>query len=353
MINPRVVFLFSLTLSIARGAAGPPPKCYLRLEEALDEMLFKSQARSQPRTFIDLSTYTITQPLNYQYPVQFDSRERLQPDGRVSNALNSLQPTSVDVSNVKFRIPKNVKWRLAYHNVEWDVLLFVVTIHYSFCKFKWDLQVRVERCQLNMQNRTLDTRLAFPDLTIYGRVTLRPVGGHCDMILRLRRVGIDFQTSVLPNPGFEKSESRSVNVRTDSYFAEPGFMSIFAHGCEGPNDVKFRRVNSKMPLFRPDGNRRRGHELSIEHRVDNDLDGKTFSFYDDHRRRRYKQQQAMWQHIQQTETSEEIANAFLREVEHLFSKGVQGILTSYIQRMLQPAIKNTLMEGMGYTLSYG
>ncbi|XP_059612538.1 uncharacterized protein LOC132259024 [Phlebotomus argentipes] len=171
------------------------------------------------------------------------------------------------------------------------------------------------------------------------------------MILRLRRVGIDFQTSVLPNQSFEKSESRSVNVRTDSYFAEPGFMSIFAHGCEGPTDVKFRRINSKMHLFRPEVHRR-GHELDIEHRVDNDLEGKSFSFYDDLRRRRYKQQ-AMWHAIQQTDASEEIANAFLREVEHLFSKGVQGILTSYIQRMLQPAIKNTLMEGMGYTLSYG
>lgn len=51
--------------------------------------------------------------------------------------------------------------------------------------------------------------------------------------------------------------------------------------------------------------------------------------------------------------SEEIASAFLRELESLFSKGAQGILTSYIQRMLQPAIKNTLMEGMGYRISYG
>lgn len=112
MINLQVVFLFiSLTLLIVRVApANHPPKCYLRLEEALDEMLYKSQARSQSRSFIDLSTYTITQPLNYQYPLQFDSRERQNPDRRLSNALNSLQPTSVDVSNVKFRIPKNVKW---------------------------------------------------------------------------------------------------------------------------------------------------------------------------------------------------------------------------------------------------
>ncbi|GAB0091788.1 uncharacterized protein DMENIID0001_066690 [Sergentomyia squamirostris] len=315
MISSQVVFLFIIVIVVELVAA-QPPKCYIRLEEALDEMLYKSQARSQSRSFIDLSTYTITQPLSYQYPLQFDSHER-----RLSNTL-SLQPTSVDVSNVKFRVPKNLKW------------------------------VRVDRCQLNMQNRTLDTRLNFPDLTIYGRVTLKPVGGHCDMILRLRRVGIDFQTSVLPNQHFEKSESRAVNVRTDSYFAEPGFMSIFAHGCEGPTDIKFRRVNSKMQMFSSESNRRRGHDLNIEHRMDNDLDGRTFPFYDDLRRRRIKQQ-PMWQHIQQTDTSEEIANAFLKEIEHLFSKGVQGILTSYIQRMLQPAIKNTLMEGMGYTLSYG
>lgn len=205
------------------------------------------------------------------------------------------------------------------------------------------------------------------------------------MILRLRRVGIDFKTSMLPPPrvsytgkGYEDSESRNLNVRTDSYFTEPGFMSIFAHGCAGPQKNRANRINSKKPyqgdpIQRPtthtgvhgypiEPNRHSYQrrfwypvrDENIEHRMDTDeatdrkLDTAESMEFDDYSRNEWHQVES-----NDPQQSEEIASAFLRELESLFSKGAQGILTSYIQRMLQPAIKNTLMEGMGYRISYG
>ena len=50
---------------------------------------------------------------------------------------------------------------------------------------------------------------------------------------------------------------------------------------------------------------------------------------------------------------EDINDAMRTELEKLFSMGVRGLLTTYMQRALQPAIKETLMENMGYTISYG
>lgn len=59
-----------------------------------------------------------------------------------------------------------------------------------------------------------------------------------------------------------------------------------------------------------------------------------------------------WQNVELANSAEQ-DDAYSRELEDLFSKGVRSILTSYMQKALQPAIKETLMESMGYTLSYG
>lgn len=42
-----------------------------------------------------------------------------------------------------------------------------------------------------------------------------------------------------------------------------------------------------------------------------------------------------------------------REMEDVFLRGASQALTSYIERQLHPAIKETLMLSMGYTISYG
>lgn len=223
------------------------------------------------------------------------------------------------------------------------------------------------------------------------------------MILRLRRVGIDFKTSMI-YPSVKTEEARNVNVRTDSYFTEPGFMSIFAHGCAGPkssssvrNKSPHRRINSKKPTMRDpiptakdmESNQDNSDDdedvfYSRKHLLNGLAEHRDYDYGRDRHRHHHHHYRPSSQHqhsgynnapsvgwhtIESDDAEEggsgeggvgsggvhsnEIAAAFLRELEGLFSKGAQGILTSYIQRMLQPAIKNTLMEGMGYRLSYG
>lgn len=90
-----------------------------------------------------------------------------------------------------------------------------------------------------------------------------------------------------------RRERGHFNVRTDSHFLEPGFISVYAYGCE-----------SRLR----------------EHRRD---------FRD------------------------EDEEAISREIEDMFVKGIRSLLTTYMQKQLQPAIKETLMTNMGYTVSYG
>ncbi|KAJ8924895.1 hypothetical protein NQ315_001052 [Exocentrus adspersus] len=158
--------------------------------------------------------------------------------------------------------------------------------------------VRVDKCRFNPRNSSLDTRLLFSDLTISGRVNLfndldlqrEPISPDpeesCNMILRLRKAGIGFHTEPI------RLERGQFNVRTDSHFVEPGFISVYAYGCEPRNQ----------------------------------------------RRRSFR-----------VEDDEELS----REMEDIFLKGIRSLLTTYMQKELQPAIKETLMRNMGYTVSYG
>ncbi|XP_044766781.1 uncharacterized protein LOC123322820 isoform X1 [Coccinella septempunctata] len=161
--------------------------------------------------------------------------------------------------------------------------------------------VRVDRCRFDPRNTSLETRLLFNDLTISGRVNLfngddiQRQEGHaldtdnsCNMILRLRRAGIGFYTEPI------RRERGHFNVRTDSHFLEPGFISVYAYECE---PTKFRAYSKDL--------------------------------------------------------REEEEDELSREMEDIFLKGIRSLLTSYMQKELQPAIKETLMKNMGYTVSYG
>ncbi|KAK9880952.1 hypothetical protein WA026_013276 [Henosepilachna vigintioctopunctata] len=161
--------------------------------------------------------------------------------------------------------------------------------------------VRIDRCRYDPRNTSLETRLLFNDLTISGRVNLLTgediqrqeehgldMDNSCNMILRLRRAGIGFHTEPI------RRERGHFNVRTDSHFLEPGFISVYAYGCE---PTKFRSY---------------GRDLR-----------------------------------------EEEEDELSREMEDIFLTGIRSLLTSYMQKELQPAIKETLMKNMGYTVSYG
>ncbi|XP_049548072.1 uncharacterized protein LOC125959296 [Anopheles darlingi] len=388
-------------------------RCANRLETALDTTLRRSQQRSGSSSLIDFSDsgpqrqslfgagpqrspFSTASNSNFDEDIQQIVTDYKQKYGGHGNAVppglpfyattvppSLLSAAQVEVANLKVRIPQNHQW------------------------------VVVDRCQFIEHNRTLDTKLEFPDLQISGRVIMHPSGGRCDMILRLRRAGIEFRTIPLLPSGIGE-RSRQANVRTDSHFSEPGFISVFAHSCEGPTGIKYR-INSKRRHFlnrQPTGSSYYGHDRrrSLDY-VDDDLmsnDGKgdilklndgdslflspstlvdiegdrgdleqeSSSEFDPHSRTFFAERNPYsyssygapngnagygyavtpptpekgWQNV---ETNEALDDAYSNEIDNLFSKGVRGLLTTYMQKALQPAIKETLMESMGYTLSYG
>ncbi|XP_055523408.1 uncharacterized protein LOC129717492 isoform X2 [Wyeomyia smithii] len=354
----------------------------------------RSQQRSGFGTLIDFSsTGTQRQSLynrsphnNYEEDIEqimSDYKQKYNNGHQSSGSFfppSGLSATSqVEVANLRVRIPQNMHW------------------------------VVVDRCRFTEQNRTLDTKLEFPDLQISGRVIMHPSGGRCDMILRLRRAGIEFRTVPLLTTGGIGERSRQANVRTDSHFSEPGFISVFAHSCEGPTGIKYR-INSKRRHFiskhQTNGydnfyqkdysnefQRNMEHKRSIDLNEDEGLSDRDIFKLNDgdslflspasmlvdvaneerpsmaspfsidqtngralHSERNpfaynaYAGNGAGWQTV---ETNDALDEAYSNEIDNLFAKGVRGLLTSYMQKALQPAIKETLMESMGYTLSYG
>ncbi|KAJ8958142.1 hypothetical protein NQ318_006079 [Aromia moschata] len=217
-----------------------PQRCSDRLENALEQIRRRQVAKQK---ILRLNGYSLHQQLR-------------------------TAPYDMYVTDMKVRVPPSNAW------------------------------VRVDRCRFNPRNSSLETRLLFNDLTISGKVNLfnelelqrEPISPSpedtCNMILRLRKAGIGFRTEPI------RRERGQFNVRTDSHFVEPGFISVYAYGCE--------------PRLR-------------QHRRDS------------------------------REEDEEMS----REMEDVFLKGIRSLLTTYMQRELQPAIKETLMRNMGYTVSYG
>lgn len=179
----------------------------------------------------------------------------------------------------------------------------------------------------------------------------------------------------------------------DSHFAEPGFISVYAHGCDGMTPFKYRQNSKRNPIFdhgtddqrrydrypfgphpydrydrfdRPHNIKKRSIDDALltatdDIRFNDELldnshsESRSFGNYFDDDREGNRMSQivtSQWQNVELANSAEQ-DDAYSRELEDLFSKGVRSILTSYMQKALQPAIKETLMESMGYTLSYG
>uniref|UniRef100_A0A034WTS8 Uncharacterized protein n=1 Tax=Bactrocera dorsalis TaxID=27457 RepID=A0A034WTS8_BACDO len=457
-----LLFLYVILLSKCEDVIAQPYKqqrCSSRLENALEHMRRRSIPAKSSRSFSGETPYTLYQTFygqnsepeddfysggdrgyyakNIQRQPQSESPAYM---GRFNNlfstdySYNRRQPhklaavSSVDVEDLRVRLPS------------------------KSTSARW---VEVDKCRFSTQNSTLDTRLIFPDLTISGKVVLQPTGGKCHMILRLRRAGIEFRTIPIGFENVANEESRRIgaaSVRTDSHFAEPGFISVFAHGCQGPSGVRLRQ-NSKrrfgfesetgtqgtvkppaVELSEPhvvlgtaatqaqaSGNRwrkyynpyaydirsekyqktnRRSHDrhwreneqsnenVFYDTRDNENLDRAQFREKRESNQFRPEMSKTDWRdefsfdddilsisddlqdliapdarafadlfsddfERENVRDRDEVGDAFSSELEKIFSMGVRGLLTTYMQRALQPAIKETLMENMGYTLSYG
>ncbi|XP_061395647.1 uncharacterized protein LOC133331262 [Musca vetustissima] len=420
-------------------------RCSNRLENALEHMRRRSFQTKSARSYTPVqSPYTLYHSLYGQVDENTDDdfyhpqpnrgyyaknnriygpNSRLDFDAALSTYPNSPQAAPIYLKYQTQRQPH----KLQVSRVEVEDLRVRLPPETSA---RW---VEIDKCKFISENSTLDTRLIFPDLTLSGRIVLQPTGGKCNMMLRLRHAGIEFHTVPI---GFEKiggEESRRIgaaSVRTDSHFAEPGFISVFAHGCQGPTGIKLRQ-NSKrrysfvneepnegqrpqtsqltpdvifdirsegyippnmrdedlewtdansQELLDPNGdnfyrrqfrkkrstyNRRRLVRNMASDRLNDEMnfDDDILRFSDDNVQDLLQPDARAFADIFSNSNDgggdnmfgdrEDINDAFRDELEKLFSMGVRSLLTTYMQRALQPAIKETLMENMGYTISYG
>ncbi|XP_034831304.1 uncharacterized protein [Maniola hyperantus] len=304
-------------------------RCSARLESALEQL--KRRKRNQPKSLdtplsqsIDLNGYSLHQ------------------------ALRSA-PVDMYVTRMRVRLPQNSNW------------------------------VRVEKCYFDPRNVSLDTMLLFHDLTISGNVDLYeandldrsmpqnrrrrnyadlqydPYTGYakrntngCNMILRLRKAGIGFHTRPLnQQPG-------KFNVKTDSEFVEPGFISVYAYGCEKYVNRNSIKNKDNLPLKR----KRRSDEFSFEPGLETpseeeNSNGRTSNdwdyMYESSNNRVNYERSKLFRPEDELDEVEDIS----REMEDIFTKGIRTLLTTYMKKELQPAIKDTLMRNMGYVISYG
>ncbi|XP_059050707.1 uncharacterized protein LOC131845638 [Achroia grisella] len=326
------------------GPVGLPPltnvpiageRCSARLESALDQL--KRRKRNQPKNLdtplsqsIDLNGYSLYQQMR-------------------------TAPVDMYVTRMRVRLPQNSNW------------------------------VRVEKCYFDPRNTSLDTMLLFHDITISGNVDLydaneldrnlppsrnlrrnyveprpydapypvdtyprHPGGNGCNMILRLRKAGIGFHTRPLnQQPG-------KFNVKTDSEFVEPGFISVYAYGCEKYINRNSIRNKDNLPLRR----RRRSDEFTFEPELEQRYMDKSDSrsadnnwdiIYEPRSNRVNYERSKLFRPDDDLEEVEDIS----REMEDIFTKGIRTLLTTYMKKELQPAIKDTLMRNMGYVISYG
>uniref|UniRef100_A0A1A9Z9L6 Uncharacterized protein n=1 Tax=Glossina pallidipes TaxID=7398 RepID=A0A1A9Z9L6_GLOPL len=402
-------------------------RCSTRLENALEHMRRRSFQKKTNRSYEPSQTpyslyhelYSQRENINANI---YDSRnERHYPGGnqRPNNHLDFMSAYSSsnyaqhdpDINLIDRRTPH----KLVIKHVDVEDLKVRLPSTSMNTATHW---VQVDKCKFSSKNSTLDTRLIFPDLMLSGKVILQPSGGKCNMILRLRHAGIEFRTVPI---GYEKvgneetSRLSGASVRTDSHFTEPGFISVFAHGCQGPTGIKVRR-NSRRHFGPNEGKLSTPWPLPAEssdfpYDIPNQRNVATFvrnldengsdnlskdatnfnEFYNfdqnDSQYRRARRQKKLLEPfrdelnfdddvlnvsdeklqdlvqpdarafavelLSRQDVVNDVNDALSNELEKLFSLGVRGLLTTYMQKALQPAIKETLMENMGYTLSYG
>lgn len=113
----------------------------------------------------------------------------------------------------------------------------------------------------------MTTQLLFNDLLVSGVVRLLPgdtplgtAQPHepCTMTLRLRRAGLELKAAPDLNAAKIVDRGKGIQVRTESSFVEPHFLSVHAYGCkldkwaregwfEFPASRRFSRMEEDSP----------------------------------------------------------------------------------------------------------
>ncbi|XP_022186347.1 uncharacterized protein LOC111045284 isoform X2 [Nilaparvata lugens] len=165
---------------------------------------------------------------------------------------------------------------------------------------------KVDRCRFDPSLHTLQSRMVFRDLAVTGMVKLydeaaplkrpsAPITDKCRMTIRLRRAGVGFTT--VPR----RSRNGVLAVTTTATFLEPQFVSVHAYSCDAPENSNKRTTD--------------GPEAR-----DSSADGE---------------------------------NDLGQEMEQVFLKGIRSLITNYMEKQMEQALRDTLMTNLGYSVSYG
>ncbi|KAK7794895.1 hypothetical protein R5R35_010586 [Gryllus longicercus] len=231
---------------------------------------------------------------------------------RIQATMDSMQNSKIVNAPVSVTSSMGVMDLAGYalhqhlRSAPYDMYVTSMKVHVP-ARTKW---YRIEQCYFDPRNKSLETRMGFNDLAVSGiaklydenavvQDPLLPVPADvCNMTLRLRKSGITMTTRSR-NAGWRGP----INIETKTQFIEPDYVSVYAAGC---------------------------HKVSprIEHRSDSALD-------------------------ENESVQGRYVSDLTREMEDVFVKGIQALLATYMEKQLQPALKETLSTNMGYTISYG
>ncbi|CAB0033023.1 unnamed protein product [Trichogramma brassicae] len=243
---------------------------------------------------------------------------------------------------------------------------------------------KVERCSYEPSNNSIRTRVAFNELAVTGLVQLvahdlaasSPISRQqqpeprlllpaesCRMSLRLRRAGMEFYTSPIARGRGQ------MRIRTESSFLEPRFASIYAYGCRPMVNSMIQPYSDRLMDSEPRIRRSGGAAAAAA-----DADTKKTRIYDptiSDSANLLANSSAYDDSIEEENrlsgnvvAGNPAADALLdslwrsradiaREMEDVFLRSASQAITHYFEKQLHPAIKETLMLSMGYTISYG
>jgi len=159
---------------------------------------------------------------------------------------------------------------------------------------------RIDVCRYDPAGSTLQTRLLFKDLAITGAVKLyNEANTLLDPKITTPAVAERCRMTVRlrqAGVGFtvapRRSKTGGLAVSTSATFLDPQFVSVHAYGCDN-SDLTERKLQD-----------------------DDELD-------------------------------------MGQEMEDVFLRGIQPLLTTYLEKQLHPALRDALMVHMGYSVSYG
>lgn len=156
---------------------------------------------------------------------------------------------------------------------------------------------RIDNCRYDLIQSTLQTRLVFRDLAITGAVKLYDEVNSLKNPQQAHPTEKCKMTIRLKRAGLgfmvipRRAKRGSLAVSTSATFLEP---RVHAYGCDNPELID-RKIES--------------------------AEGKEFDIG--------------------------------QEMEDVFLRGIQPLLTTYMEKQLHPALRDTLMVNLGYSVSYG